>query len=64
MLIFFLNLTSYLATRKFEIQISKFETNSNKIKISKSSSVVLVIGEFEFDICFGFRISIFEFYKV
>jgi hypothetical protein len=35
-----------------------------KTKMSKSSSVVLVIGKFEFDICFGFRISIFEFYKL
>jgi len=29
-------------------------------KMLKTQSVVLVIEEFEFDICFGFRISIFE----
>ena len=32
--------------------------------MSKSKSVVLVIDEFEFDIYFGFRISIFEFCKL
>lgn len=55
---------------KSEIRISKYETNSNPLnsndpnrhyRATENNRVISVIETFEFIICFGFRISDFEF---
>jgi hypothetical protein len=61
----------YINTYKLESRNSKIETNSNDLNskkqtgvdtdISEKSTNVWVIRKFGFKICFGFRVSDFEF---
>jgi polysaccharide export outer membrane protein len=49
---------------KFEIRSTKHGTNPKKRNFKSSVCGVSSLGKFEFGVCFGFRISCFEFLRV